>query len=94
MPYKKHTKTFKDNAIMLWDLNLALSKCERMTQRKCAEFISNELGSNVTYTTIKNWINGQNVKNEYEQELEEFIEQLLINEQKLKERIKELESRV
>jgi hypothetical protein len=57
MPFKHHTKEFKDDAIMYWDMNFALEKEDRMTQVDCAEWIGNILGQSVSTRSIIGWIN-------------------------------------
>ena len=97
-----HTKEFKDEAMMIWNLNFDLPKKKRLTQLDCAAHISQKLKKYVSPASIREWKNNyyyedakkgvergsyktkSKQKIEYD-ELVEFCDQLLIDENKLRE---------
>jgi len=109
MPFKHHTQEFKNDAIMYWNINFDAPKKDRMTQKECVELIGTILGQSVSSRSIIGWINerhykegkkgvtrgGYGVKNiqVVDDELKEFIDDLLISEYNLKkenQRLKEI----
>ena len=103
MPFKHHNQEFKDDAIFLWEMNETIPKGERLTQIECAKNISNILGQSVSVRTIFGWKNDRHYENNKKgkkrggykpqpskQEMEEFIDELLVNEDKLKKEVERL----
>ena len=103
MPFQHHNQQFKDDAIFIWELNRSVPKKERLTQKECAIIISQILGQSVSVRTIVGWINGRHYENNKKgkrrgayksepskQEVEEFIDELLESEDKLKQEVERL----